>query len=132
MLTVKTKIGPSKINGIGLFADQFIPKGSIIWEFKKGFDVLVPKKDLKELSPAALEQFHHYAFFDNEYDMYILCSDDARFFNHSEKPNCDDSQSNVTVSLSDIHPGEEMTVDYRVFYGNLHEHPEIFDKSEFM
>lgn len=27
MLLVKTKIGPSAIHGIGLFADQFIQKG---------------------------------------------------------------------------------------------------------
>jgi hypothetical protein len=30
MLYVKTKIGPSEIEGIGLFADEFIPKDTII------------------------------------------------------------------------------------------------------
>jgi len=38
MLLVKTKIKESKIHGIGLFADQFIPKGTEIWKFTSGFD----------------------------------------------------------------------------------------------
>jgi hypothetical protein len=33
MLLVKTTIAPSPIHGIGLFADQFIPQGTRIWEF---------------------------------------------------------------------------------------------------
>ncbi len=38
MLRVKTKLGLSSINGVGLFADQFIPKGSTTWEYDPGFD----------------------------------------------------------------------------------------------
>ncbi|MBU1632269.1 MAG: hypothetical protein ABH824_07450 [Nanoarchaeota archaeon] len=30
MLFIKTKVLPSKIQGLGLFADEFIPKGTII------------------------------------------------------------------------------------------------------
>ena len=43
MLYVKTKIGQSKIHGMGLFADQFIKKGTIIWKFTPGFDLKFTK-----------------------------------------------------------------------------------------
>lgn len=39
MLFVKTKIAPSNIHGIGLFADQFISKGALVWKFTPGFDL---------------------------------------------------------------------------------------------
>lgn len=32
MLIVKTKLGLSNINEIGLFADEDIPRGTIIWK----------------------------------------------------------------------------------------------------
>ena len=38
-MTVKTIIKESDIHGIGLFADEFIPKGTKIWEFTPNFDI---------------------------------------------------------------------------------------------
>lgn len=45
---VKTKIAPSKIHGIGLFADEFIPEDTIIWKFTKGFDLKFTKEQVKK------------------------------------------------------------------------------------
>ncbi len=41
MLLVKTKIGQSNISGIGVFADEFIPKGTVIWRYQEGFDQMI-------------------------------------------------------------------------------------------
>ncbi len=125
MLTIKTKLAQSKIAGIGLFANEFIPKGSLVWKFVPGFDLLLAKEDVSRLSPAAQEQVHRYAFLEKKYKKYILCGDDARFFNHSKEPNCDDSTPDITTALRDINPGEELTVDYEVFYDDIADHPEI-------
>jgi hypothetical protein len=57
MLLVKTKIGPSAIQGIGLFADQFIAKGTHLWEFTPGLDVQITFTQLKTLSPTAKASF---------------------------------------------------------------------------
>ena len=56
MLLVKTKIGPSKINGTGLFANQFIPKGTPTWKFQSGFDLKIDKSELANLSESARKQ----------------------------------------------------------------------------
>lgn len=49
MLLIKTKIGPSKINGIGLFADEFIPKGTSVWRFMPSLDLEIPIREASEL-----------------------------------------------------------------------------------
>lgn len=93
MILVKTKIGPSKINGIGLFANQFILKGTPTWKFQPGFDLKVDKSELANLFEPAKEQFLKYAYLNPKTNKYILCFDDARFFNHSDNPNCTNTES---------------------------------------
>lgn len=120
MLLVKTKIGQSKINGIGLFADQFIKKGTTIWKFQPGFDLSVNKDELNKLSGSAKEQFLKYAYLNPDSHKYILCFDDSRFFNHSYEPNSidvasPDDEEGLDVAGRDIEKGEELTCKYKDF-----------------
>ena len=55
----------------------------------------------------------------------MLCGDDGRFFNHSSTPSCDDSADDITVAVRDIEIGEELTVDYTTFYGDMESHAEV-------
>lgn len=127
MLCIKTKIQKSKIHGIGLFADEDIAKGTLVWQFEPKIDLMLSQVEVDFLSEDSKKQFLNYAFFDKGTGKYVLCGDDARFFNHSSNNNCDDSQPNVTVAMYDIKKGEELTVDYRTFYGNLEEHLHLND-----
>lgn len=120
MLLVKTHIGPSAIEGLGLFTDEFIPKGAPVWKFTPGFDLEVPADRLATLSMAAREQFLKYAYLSVGLGLYVLCFDDARFFNHSDMANCINAgdpeyQDGMTVAARDIEKGEELTCDYRSF-----------------
>jgi uncharacterized protein len=130
MLMVRTRIGPSSISGIGLFANEHIPKGSLVWRFQPGLDLLFTEGEVATLSEPARRQFENYAFLDRKYGKFMLCGDDARFFNHSRTPNCDDSVSDSTFALRDIFPGEELTVNYADFYGNLEEQPFALERSK--
>ena len=126
MLLVKTKLGPSAIEGLGLFAGEPIKAGTKIWVFEPTLDILLSKQEVEALALPAQQQFHTYACLDKVRKKYLLCGDDARFFNHSEKPNCDEATSNdATFALKDIALGEELTVNYRECYDNMDEHPEI-------
>jgi uncharacterized protein len=115
VLTVKTHIGPSPLHGIGLFADEFIPKGAPVWRFVEGFDVRVAPEVVEQLSDPAKEQLHKYSYRDEESGFFDLCADDARFFNHSDAPNTMSLLGEVDVASRDILAGEELTCDYRVF-----------------
>ena len=125
MLLIKTKLGSSKIHGIGIFADQNISKGTIVWGFNSLIDIYITKSDLKKLPISSQEQLLKYIFLDKICKNYLLCGDDARFFNHSDKPNCDDGTDNITTAIKNIKKGEELTVNYKIFYGDIKEHKEI-------
>lgn len=118
MLHVKTRLGPSPIHGIGAFAAEDIPKGTIIWEFREGFDLRLTEEELRRLAPPALEQALKYSYVEDGH--YILCADDARHFNHSETPNTDDTSALYTIAARDIAAGEEITSDYRTFDHGQH------------
>jgi len=121
MLLVKTRLGLSSIHGIGLFADQDIPKGTPIWEFTPGFDQAIPRDQLNQVPPVARADFLKYSYTSKKNgNHYILCCDDARFFNHNEDPNViskpsDNGCEDIDVAARDIQRGEELTCDYRAF-----------------
>jgi SET domain-containing protein len=119
MLLVKTKLGLSAINGIGLFADQFIPQGTIIWKFTEGVDLKIPDEKLVELEKEyPLEDLKKYMYRSKSSGLHILCGDDGRFINHSSRANTLDTSEDdegYTVAAKDIQPGEEITSDYNGF-----------------
>lgn len=123
MLLVKTKIDVSKIHGIGIFADQLIPKGTRIWEYREGVDSRIDENFLQTLPEPAKKQMLNYAYKNPRTGLYVLCGDDARFFNHSDTPNTDDLDfdkgvvqgEGITVANRDIQPGEEIVSNYRSF-----------------
>ena len=131
MFTVRTKLAPSQIHGLGTFADEDIPCGSMIWAFDPGFDVEFSLDDLGDLSSFVRQRVMHYSYVSKETGKGILCADDARFMNHSSQPNTasrmDGRGHEVTVASRDIAAGEEITCDYYEFdadaarkLGNLH------------
>lgn len=112
MILVKTKIGSSEIHGIGLFADQFIPKGTVTWQYNPAFDIAFSMEQIAQMSGPAKEQFWKYAYLDKDLNKYVLCFDDQRFINHSsQNPNIS-STPHQDVAARDINPGEEMLCDY--------------------
>ncbi len=124
MLLVKTLLSPSEIHGIGLFAAERIPAGTVVWRFHRGIDLVLEDGVLETLSPAAREQMLKYTYVDIRLHKRILCGDDARFFNHSDDPNCldyPDDAGGTTVAKRDIEAGEELTSDYAAF--DLHHVP---------
>lgn len=122
MLMVKTKVGPSTIRGagLGLFADEFIPKGTTTWRFMPGLDIIVPEDILLQLSEASRTSFLNYCYVDKFTKHFILCFDNERFINHSKTPNIRQSDvesetDGTEIAERDIKKGEEMFCDYEEF-----------------
>lgn len=119
MLLVKTKIGPSKIHGIGVFAAEFIPKGTIIWKFVPNFDLKFTEDEIKKFPDITQKAIFWYRYISLHSGLSIFCSDDARFYNHSDNPNTmgidlDDTEGEGgDIALKDIQIGEEITYDYK-------------------
>ncbi len=120
MMCIKTKARPSSIHGLGWFAEEFIAKGTVVWRFVPGFDVAMTEAELAQLPQPAKEYMAVYAFRSTVTDNYILCSDDAKYENHSDTPNLDSvyvegEEETVCIANRDIQKGEELTGDYRLF-----------------
>ena len=128
-MLIRAKTGPSAIHGVGLFVKESVPKGTRVWEFTPGFDLELTKDQVIRLSEAAREQFLNYAYISKETGNYILCSDDARFFNHQKSPNVTCRIPSGThienalecFAIGDIAAGEEITTDYSEFDADPHD-----------
>ena len=116
MLLVKTRTGPSKIHGTGLFADEFIPKDTRVWEFSSLVDKAYSKKEVEELPEPersdVLSLYH--TWINKRSGKYIVEGDNGRFANHSFTPNLIQTKEGFIASR-DIAKGEELTYDYQEF-----------------
>lgn len=115
MLRVKTKLKNSDIHGIGLFAEEFIPKGTITWAYDPEFDTAFTEEQIRRMPTVAQEIFWHYAYLDKEIDKYILCADDQRFINHSNTEFNINSTTKFDTANKDIQIGEELICNYTNF-----------------
>lgn len=120
MLHIKTKIQPSGIHGIGLFADQFIPKGTMIWKFTPGFDMKLTREQILDFPELLQIYIYKYSWKSKKSKLYCFSSDNGKYFNHSDNPNClseykDGEDEVITTSIKDIQIGEEITDNYSSF-----------------
>jgi hypothetical protein len=114
MLLINARVGPSRIHGLGLIAQQFIAQGTRVWSFQPGFDLTFDEAALLALSVAAQAQVRHYAFYDPQRRVYVLSGDDDRFTNHADEPNTREAENGYdSVAIRDIQAGEEITWSYR-------------------
>jgi uncharacterized protein len=120
MLTVKTRLGPSAIEGIGLFADEDIPQGTVTWRYMPGYDRLFTTAEIAALPEPARSNLLNHLYRDDTSGTYVFCLDNAHFMNHAADPNTAGVHANgaiegYDVATRDICKGEEMTCDYRTF-----------------
>jgi SET domain-containing protein len=120
MLYVKTKVKESTIEWVGLFADEFIPKWTIIWKFTPGFDLKYTQAEIEKLPQAAQEYIERYAWLSKKSGKICFSIDNGKYFNHSNTPNTlsnyyENEEEVITKAIKDIQPGEELTDDYSTF-----------------
>lgn len=113
MFRVPTRVAPSPIAGVGVFTPEFIPAGTVLWDFTPGVDLRLEPAVVAAIAEPLGSMIRMYCY-EEPSGTLVLCGDNARFMNHSFSPNCDD-RGDLTVALRDISPGEELTCDYRGF-----------------
>jgi hypothetical protein len=125
MFKVKTKLAPSTLHGTGVFAAEFIAKGTVLWEFDGNVDSRVSIEDYLAMDVDQRGTIDHYGYLHARTGFYILCGDHGKNVNHSTDPNTmgcyhlspanEDAAEGFDVATRDIMEGEEITCDYKSF-----------------
>ena len=116
MMLIRTRVAPSAIHGQGLFAVEFVPRGTPVWKFQPGFDHDFSPAAFAALPELARQHTRWFCFVSRADGHVILSGDHACFINHSPAPNTGAPPNATvpitTVALRDITAGEEITCDY--------------------
>lgn len=119
MLLIRTRVAPSRIHGLGLFAVDAVPAGTPVWRFQPGFDRVLIPWEVSALPEPAREFVEHYGYRRLSDGVWILSGDHACFMNHALPPNTGTPPGQPdalwTVALRDLAAGEELTCDYFAF-----------------
>lgn len=120
MLLIDTYVGPSAIEGVGVFAAEPIRAGQLIYRFEPGFDRLISPAELAAM-PEAIRRFvDRYTYpHPSDHSLLVLDADNGRHMNHSLQPNTDFSDAVYGRAIADIAPGEEITCNYAEFEPNF-------------
>ena len=115
MFIVRTSLHSSAIHGIGVFADEPIKKGQIVWQFDPRMDILIPLEEKQRFPPAVQDYLSMLTYIEETSGrkMMVLCADYARHVNHSDDPNLLDTPDGLReYAARDIAAGEELTCNY--------------------
>jgi SET domain-containing protein len=120
----EVKIATNPKMGLGLFAKEFIEKGSIVWEYIEGVDIKICKDKFEKLNEVQKEYFYKYAWLEEDGCYYSSC-DLTNFINHSYNPNLK-VIDNIVIAIQDIQTGEEMFENYQEFDPEFDEYKNEF------
>lgn len=116
MLLIPTFIAPSKIEGVGVFAEQAIPAGTAIWRLDPDLDRLIDSNSLSKLSPHFQKFAERYGYpYPHDPSQLIVELDNGRFMNHSDEPNTVFTDPDAGFTTRDIAAGEEILCNYAEF-----------------
>lgn len=116
MMVVPNYVGPSPIEGVGVFAAEPIAAGSVIWELSDDLDLLLTKEQLARLPDLQRSFIERYGYpHMSQPQLTVLEFDNGRFMNHSGTPNTDFTRPEVGYAIRAIAAGEELTCDYSEF-----------------
>ena len=116
MMIVPTYVGPSMIEGVGIFAATPIKAGEAIWILDDKFDLQLALSDLPLLSEVQRQFIERYGYpHMTRPGIVVLEFDNGRFMNHSDTPNTDFRNAEIAWATRDIAEGEELTCNYMEF-----------------
>lgn len=119
MLLVNASPKPSMIDGIGLFANEDIPKGTTTWQFDSSVDIILDPLHVAKLPDIQRKFIETYAYLSKKQHKYILSIDASMFTNHSSKHNnidhinSPDESEPYSITNREIKKGEELLINYR-------------------
>jgi uncharacterized protein len=119
MIVVSTYLNKSEIHGFGVFAKEFIPKGSKVWEYNPTFDIRFTEEEFDALPLATRQEIEIHLYQPESGGLLYYESTMGKYMNHSRDPNVDFRETGIGWATRDISAGEELTCDYRHFMADV-------------
>lgn len=118
MIHIAYKLKTSGLHGIGLFANEEIKKGQLIYTASPLLDLNITQEQFDSLDQREKDEVLWWGFFDAPSQKWHVDFDVSKFINHSTEASVtQDSNYDEAylVAVRNIHPGEELTQDYLEF-----------------
>lgn len=116
MMIVPNYVGPSAIEGVGIFAGAPIAKGAVIWTLHDQYDLLLTAAEIQAMDALQRDFVERYGYpHMTRPGLTVVEYDNGRFMNHSEDPNTDFTDPVIGYATRNIAAGEEITCNYRDF-----------------
>ena len=114
MLMVETELRQSAIHGTGVFLLEPVRKGDLIWRYDSRIDRVYSEAELAGLPERTRNFLRIYSTWHEATQLWILCGDNGRHFNHSDTPNTLSLGTGFgdDVAAEDLPAGVELTTNY--------------------
>ena len=114
MLMVETELRQSEIHGTGVFLKEPVRKGELIWRFDSRIDRVYSEEEMAGLPERVRNFLRTYSTWHEATQLWILCGDNGRHFNHSDTPNTLSLAAGFgdDVAAEDLPAGIELTTNY--------------------
>lgn len=117
MIHIKYNIKSSDVHGIGLFTDQNIKSGDLIYTPSPLLDVDISIEEFNNLNDNEKREIQYYGYLNKKTNKWHVAFDAIRVLNNAEKDiaNVIQDEDMIMIAKRDIQSGEELLQDYLDF-----------------
>ncbi len=118
MIHINYKLDKSNKHGIGLFANEDLRKGQLVYTASPILDVNITQEQFDSLTDREKEEFRWWGFFDDSSQRWHVDFDVSKFINHSIEGTLTQGENHkeaYLITTRDIKKGEELTQNYLEF-----------------
>jgi SET domain-containing protein len=118
MIHVAYALKTSDLHGVGLFADENIKQGQLIYTASPLLDLNITQEQFDSLDQKEKDEILWWGFFDQPSQMWHVDFDVSKFINHSDHATVTQDENHdeaYLVATRDIKSGEELTQNYLEF-----------------
>lgn len=118
MIHFNYKLKASDLHGVGLFTDEPLAKGQLLYTASPLLDLNITPKQFDTLDEKEKKEILWWGFFDQPSQMWHVDFDVSKFINHSYTATVTQDESHdeaYLVAARDIEAGEELTQNYLEF-----------------
>lgn len=118
MIHVKYKLKHSELHGIGLFVDQSVNSGDVIYTASPLLDLNLSQEEFESLDQKEKDEVLWWGFYDQPSQKWHVDFDVSKFINHSDDATVaqhEDYEDAYLVATRDLSIGEELTQNYLEF-----------------